>query len=57
MSNFTPKSERLERLIAAAPEMYALLKSVADYHAGTIWDVQHHARQLLSRIDGSEVSE
>ncbi len=30
MSEFTPKSERLGRLITNAPEMYKLLKDLAE---------------------------
>ena len=44
-------SEADARLIAAAPEMYALLKLVKDYKTDTIWDVQYRARQILARID------
>ena len=42
------------RLIAAAPEMYKLLKSVANYKPDFVWDVVFHATELLARIDGEE---
>ena len=46
-----------ERLIAAAPEMYELLKSVTEYQTDRVWDVQYYARQLLARIDGEATNE
>ena len=42
------------RLIAAAPEMYELLKVVANYKPNFVWDVVFHAQELLARIDGEE---
>ncbi len=44
------------RLIAAAPEMYELLKSVANYKPDFIWDVVFRAKELLARIDEKEVA-
>ena len=42
------------RLIAAAPEMYRLLKAVANYKPNFVWDVVFNAQELLARIDGEE---
>ena len=50
-------SEANARLIAAAPEMYKLLKLVANYKPDFVWDVVHHAQDLLARIDGEEAEE
>ena len=44
------------RLIAAAPEIYKLLKSVANYKPDFVWDVVFHAQELLARIDGKEIA-
>ena len=43
------------RLIAHAPEMYELLKAVANYKPDTVWDVVSKAKELLARIDGKEL--
>lgn len=59
MSEFTPKSKRLGRLIAFAPEMYEMLKEVKEVleqydceealcYLGLV--------ELLERIDGEEAS-
>lgn len=56
MIEFTPKSKRLGRLIAAAPEMYELLQEVAKYKPDFIWDVVVHAQELLARIDDEETT-
>ncbi|MBQ7220721.1 MAG: hypothetical protein IJS28_07065 [Synergistaceae bacterium] len=42
------------RLIASAPEMYELLKSVVEYKPDIVWDVVFYAQKLLARIDGEE---
>lgn len=44
------------RLIAEAPDMYELLKSVANYKPDFIWDVVFRAKELLARIDEEEVA-
>jgi hypothetical protein len=47
----------IARLIAAAPDMAAMLKWLAtDPAAGTFPDVQAHIGELLARIDGDEVT-
>ena len=51
------KGEANARLITAAPEMYRLLKSVANYKPDFVWDVVFHAQELLARIDGEEAEE
>ena len=51
------KGEANARLIAAAPEMYRLLKSVANYKPDFVWDVVFQAQELLARIDGEEAEE
>lgn len=50
----TPETEANARLIAHAPEMYKLLKAVANYKPDTVWDVVFTAKELLARIDGKE---
>lgn len=50
------EAEANARLIEAAPEMYALLKSVANYNPDFIRDVVFQAQELLARIDNMEAS-
>ena len=66
MSEFAPKSERLGRLIAAAPEMYELLKHTAFYIKeadklkplpSELMDYAKRISELLTRIDGDVMSE
>ena len=63
MSEFAPKSERLGRLIAAAPEMYELLKHTVFYIKETdklkplpseLMDYAKRISELLTQIDGKE---
>ena len=43
------------RLIAAAPEMYELLKRFAECrHEGDMFDIMQNAHELVARIDGKE---
>ena len=49
-------NEANTRLIAAAPEIYKLLKSVANYKPDFVLDVVFHAQELLARIDGKEIA-
>lgn len=53
----TPDTEANARLIAAAPEMYKLLKTVASYKPDVVWDVVFRAKELLERIDNEEVKD
>ena len=55
--DFSNEDRANARLIAAAPEMYRLLKSVANYKPDFVWDVVFHAQELLARIDGEEAEE
>ncbi len=51
----TPETEANARLIVHAPEMFKLLKEVANYKPDTVWDVVFQAQELLARIDGKDV--
>ncbi len=49
------ETEANARLIVHAPEMFKLLKEVANYKPDTVWDVVFQAQELLARIDGKDV--
>ena len=51
----TPEAEANARLIAAAPEMYKLLKAVANYKPNVVWDVVFRAKELLARIEEDKI--
>ena len=44
-------------LIAAAPEMYEVMQSVAQWKGDYVWDAVSKAQKLLARIDGEEVKD
>lgn len=49
------ETEANARLIVHAPEMFKLLKEVANYKPDTVWDVVFQAQELLARVDGKEL--
>ena len=51
----TPDAEVNARLIAATPEMYKLLKAVANYKPNVVWDVVFRAKELLARIEEDKI--
>ena len=48
------EEEANARLIAAAPEMYELLKEVVQWKDDCVWDAMFKAQKLLARIDDDE---
>ena len=48
------EEEANARLIAAAPEMYELLKDVAQWQGNYVWDTACKAKELLARINREE---
>ena len=58
---FNPKSMANARLIAAAPEMYELLKEelipTSDYGGILSFSRENKVKELLARIDGEEEDE
>ena len=65
MSDFTPKSKRLSRLIAVAPEMYEVLKTlhegpspiipaIYDPRYKNFYEAWHKIGNILARVDAEE---